>query len=99
MGEQSVVLGGYVRGEVSDFSKTNVWNWARRKTDAGVVPTLRMAARRFGVSMQTIEDVIEWEPMPYEPPFEKYLGLAVALGSSQGGVGELKRGDWIVEAY
>jgi len=84
---------------MSDFSKLDLWRWANRQSNAGKIPTLRKAARRFGCSMDTIEAVIEWEPLPHEPPFDGYLGLAVALGGMQGGVAELDRPDWIVEAY
>lgn len=81
---------------MSDVSKTELWSWANKLSNSGKMPTLRDAARRFGCSMDTIEHVIELEPMPHESPFE--LGLIVALGGMQGG-GELDRPDWIVEAY
>lgn len=56
-------------------------------------PTLRMAARRYGMSQARIEEILD------EGTEEGYLGLAVGIRTTSGTGAHETRGECLVEAY
>lgn len=84
----------------TDLTPKEIFDWAseyaRRSEASGggtKYPTLRMACRRYGLSQEAVEEILD------EGTDDGYLGLAVGA-SNANGVGLFdNRGDCLVEAY
>jgi hypothetical protein len=65
-----------------------------RHGEGTIYPTMRQAAKYFGVSIDQIEEVAD-EGLEGE----RYLGLATAVRAGSGVANIEPRGAWLVEAY
>lgn len=81
-------------------SPDEVFDWADTYTRERVAadrstiyPTLAMAARKWGVTIEEIDEVID------EGTQKGYLGVGVALGNAVGHYTFKYRGECLVEAY
>lgn len=70
--------------------------FARRKESTGKgtnYPTFRQAAKRFGVTLDEVEQAcLDWQGDGYMQP-------AVGMGGQHGCFKFENKGDWLVEAY